>query len=99
MRKPHPKNADGRFFAGDDDALAEKSWSKKEIKKAGHELKAAANDVEMAMAWAGHKLEATTTAVLKDARAIAGKLSEETGWTTDEVGKGGCGRQGNRKTG
>lgn len=84
-----------RAFAHADRALAKQhyqtaaeSWSKKEIKKAGHELKAAANDVEMAMAWAGHKLEATSTAVLKDARAIASKLIEETRWTTDEVGKG-----------
>ena len=84
-----------RAFARADLALAKQhyqkaaaSWSKKEIKKAGHELKAAANDVELASAWGGHKLEATTAAVIKDARAVAAKLIEETSRTTDEVSKG-----------
>jgi hypothetical protein len=83
-----------RAFARADRALAKQhfqktaeSWSKKEINKAGHELKAA-NDVELAAAWAGYKLDATTAAVIKDARAIAAKLIEDAGWTTDEVGKG-----------
>jgi hypothetical protein len=84
-----------RAFARADEALANEhfqkateSWSKKEIKKAGHELNAAANDVELASAWAGHKLDATTTAAIKDARAVAAKLTEGAGWTTGEVSKG-----------
>lgn len=84
-----------RAFARADRALAEQhyqkaaeSWSKKEIKKAGHELKAAANHVEMAVAWADHKLDSTTAAVIKDARAVSAKLTEKAGWTKDEVVKG-----------
>jgi hypothetical protein len=84
-----------RAFARADRALAEQryqraaeSWSKKEIKNAGHELKAAANHVKMTVAWAGHKLEATTAALVKEARATAAKLEQATGSTTDEFGKG-----------
>jgi hypothetical protein len=84
-----------RAFARADRALAEEhyqkaaeSWSKKEIKNAGHELKAAANHVEMAVAWADHKLDSTTAAVIKDARAVAAKLSAKAGWSKDEVVKG-----------
>ncbi|MGE5304309.1 MAG: hypothetical protein ACM3TN_13435 [Alphaproteobacteria bacterium] len=84
-----------RAFARADRALAEQhyqsaaeSWSKKEIKKAGRELKAAANHVELAVAWADHRLDSTTAAVIKDARAVAAKLSEKAGWTKDEVVKG-----------
>jgi hypothetical protein len=84
-----------RAFARADQALAKQhfqdateSWSKKEIKKAGQELKSAANDVELASAWTGRKLDATTAAAIKDARAVAAKLTEDAGWTTGEVSKG-----------
>jgi uncharacterized protein YjbJ (UPF0337 family) len=84
-----------RAFARANRALGERhyqsaaeSWSKKEIKKAGHELKAAANHVEMAVEWADHKLDSTTAAVIKDARTVVAKLSEKAGWTKDQVVKG-----------
>ena len=83
-----------RAFARADRALAEEhlqnaaeSWSQKEIKKAGHELNAAANDVDLASAWAGRKLDAATAAAIKDARAVGAKLTEDAGWTTGEVSK------------
>lgn len=84
-----------RAFARADLALAKQhyqkaaaSWSKKEIKMAGHELQAAANDVELASAWSGQKLAAATTTVIKDDRAMASKLRKENGWTADKVGEG-----------
>lgn len=54
--------------------------------KVGHALKAAATHLEHGLAWAGHKLEAATVAVIKDSRLIAGKLVEGTGWIGKEVG-------------
>jgi hypothetical protein len=82
-------------FARADQALARQhyqqaseSWARKESKKAGYELKAAATSIEQALAWAGRKLEAGTVAVIKDAGLVAGKLIEGTGWATDEVSKG-----------
>jgi hypothetical protein len=64
------------------EALANK-W----IKKAGHELQAAAVSLEHGFAWAGQKLEAGMIKVMDDARHIAGKLIEGAGWAADEVGK------------
>jgi hypothetical protein len=84
-----------RTFARADRALAEEhfqnaveSWSKREVKATGQELNAAANDVELAMVWAGHKLNATTEAAIGEAHAVAAKLAEGAGWTREEVGKG-----------
>jgi len=54
--------------------------------KVGHALKAAATHLEHGLAWAGHKLEAATVAVIKDSRLFAGKLVEGTGWIGKEVG-------------
>ena len=54
---------------------------------AGHELHAAAVSLEHGFAWAGEKLEAGMIKVMDDARHIAGKLIEGSGWAADEVGK------------
>jgi hypothetical protein len=84
-----------RAFARADRALAEEhlqnaveSWSKKEVDKTGQELKLAADDVELALSWAGHRLNTTTEAAVKDAHAVAAKLTEGGAWTREEVGKG-----------
>ena len=68
-------------------ARAKESWAKKDLKRAGHALKAAATSLEHALAWAGRKGEAGVIAVTKDAGAVAGKLIEGTGWAADETGK------------
>jgi hypothetical protein len=82
-------------FARADHALANhhylkasEYWAKKDEKKAGHALKAAAQHLEQAAAWSGHKLEAGALDVIDGVRAGAGKLTEGTGWAADEVGKG-----------
>jgi len=84
-----------RAFARADRALAEEhlqnaveSWSKKEVDRTGQELKSAADDVELALSWAGHKLNTTTEAAVKGAHAAAAKLTEGAAWTRAEVGKG-----------
>ncbi len=66
---------------------AKESWAKRELKRAGHALKAAASSLEHAFAWAGRKGEAAVVAATKDAGLVAGKLIEGTGWTVDETGK------------
>jgi len=55
--------------------------------KLGHALKAAAMHLENGFAWAGHKMEAATVAVIKDTGFIAGKLIEGTGWGGKVVGE------------
>jgi hypothetical protein len=55
--------------------------------KLGHALKASAIHLEHGFAWAGHKLEAATVAVVKDTGLVAGKLIEAGGWIGKEAGK------------
>jgi len=54
--------------------------------KVGHALKASATHLEHGFAWAGHKLEAATVAVIKDTGLVAGKLIEGGGWVGKEAG-------------
>lgn len=67
---------------------ASESWAKKMTKEAGHDIKAAAAALGHGLAWTGRKVEAGTKTVLQDARTLAGKLVEGTGWVPAEVGKG-----------
>jgi hypothetical protein len=89
-------------FARADHALAvhynlkaKEEQAKKETKKAGYHLKAAAADLEHGAAWAGHKIEAGGVAAVRTARLVAGKLIQGTGWVPAEVGKAiqGIGRE------
>jgi hypothetical protein len=68
-------------------ARAKESWAKKDLKRAGGALKAAATSLEHALAWAGRKGEADVIAVTKDAGVVAGKLIEGTGWAANETEK------------
>ncbi len=65
---------------------ANEAWDKKEARKAGAELKAAAVHVENAAAWLGAEAKATFVAAVRDTRLVAGKLTEGTGYTAEEVG-------------
>jgi hypothetical protein len=68
-------------------ARATESWAKKDVKRAGHALKAAATSLEHALAWAGRKGEAGVIAVTTDAGVVAERLIAGTGWAADETGK------------
>lgn len=68
-------------------ARAKESWAKKDLKRAGHALKAAATSLEHALAWDGRTGEADVVAVIRDAGSVAGKLIEGTGWAADETEK------------
>jgi dGTP triphosphohydrolase len=67
---------------------ASEQWAKKETKETGNALKKAAQHMEQAAKWAGHKLEASTVKIIEEVRFISGKLIKGTGWVADEVGKG-----------
>jgi hypothetical protein len=81
-------------FARAHQALAEEhlqnaveSWSKKEVKKTGRELKLAADNVELAFSWTGQKFNTAAETAVKEAHAVSGKLAEGAGWTRAEVDK------------
>lgn len=67
---------------------ASESWLKKEFKRAGAELEAAAQHVENAAAWVGAEVKAGALAAAADARALGDKLRSGAAWTRDEVAKG-----------
>lgn len=67
---------------------ASESWLKKEFKRAGAELEAAAQHVENAAAWVGAEVRAGALAGAADARALGDKLRSGAAWTRDEVAKG-----------
>jgi len=83
-----------RTFAKSHHALAKHHYlkaleyrTKKDTKRAGHSLKAAAVHLEHGFAWSGHELEAGTAKVVRTALDLGGKLIEGTGLMTDEVVK------------
>ncbi len=65
------------------------SKAKEEYKEdsgmAGHDLKAATTNLELAVKWSGKKTEEGWDAVIDGARTISGKMMEGTGWTADKV--------------
>ena len=67
---------------------ASEQWAKKETKSTGNALKNAAQHLEQAAKWSGHKLEAGSSEVVKGARAVADKLIQGTKWVAEEVSKG-----------
>jgi chromosome segregation ATPase len=64
------------------------TWARKEYKKAGEELQAAAANLEHAAEWAGHTLDSTAQTALRDSRTAAKALIEGTGWNSAEIQKG-----------
>lgn len=83
-----------RTFAKAHQALARHHYlkaleyrTKKDTKRLGQSLKAAAVHVEHGFAWAGHELEAVSVKAIKDVGLLAGKLVEGGGWVAEEVGK------------
>ena len=64
------------------------SWSRKEAKETGEALGSAAEHMEKAAYWSGHKLDAGASRAIKEGREVSGKLVEGTGYVPEEVGKG-----------
>jgi hypothetical protein len=66
---------------------ASDSWAKKETKEAGNALNSAAEHLELAADWSGHKLEAGESKAINLGRDVSGKLVQGTGYVSEEVGK------------
>ena len=66
---------------------ASESWAKKETKEAGHALNSAAEHLELAAHWSGHKLETGASKAISLGREVSGKLVQGTGYVSEEVGK------------
>lgn len=67
--------------------LAAKEWAAKEYRRAGHDLKAAADATERSAEWSGGELSRGGKDIIAGAREVSGKLIAGTGWATAEVGK------------
>lgn len=67
---------------------AAEAWRKRETRQAGQYMRAAANNLERAAARTDATMRAATAEVVKDSRAISGRLVEGTGFVIDEVGAG-----------
>jgi hypothetical protein len=70
---------------------AKESWTNKAEQaahKVGQDLQAAAEHFDQGLVWTGHKAEAAGAKAIKDARLLAGKLIQGSGWVPAEVGKG-----------
>ncbi|MGE5237824.1 MAG: hypothetical protein ACM3ON_03370 [Chloroflexota bacterium] len=66
----------------------EESWLAKETERAGHDLDAAARNLERGLGWMGQQVKKETSTAIKDAHAISRKLIEGLRWASQEVEKG-----------
>jgi hypothetical protein len=69
-------------------AKAAESWARKAYDDAGYELKAAAQRLESAAAWAGTEAQSVAAAAVTDTRAIGDKLASGGVWAKEEIVKG-----------
>jgi hypothetical protein len=67
---------------------AKRDWQKKETAKAGYEMKAAALNLEESADWAGSEAKTGVSAVVRDTRLMAGKLTAGGEYAAGEVDKG-----------
>lgn len=63
------------------------SWNEKKIKRTGNALKEAAQHLEQAIKWSGHKLETGTAKVIKGARKVANNLKQSTKRGAEKAGE------------
>ena len=67
---------------------ASEAWQKKEVRRAGHYLRAAADNIEHAAVRTENRMKASTAQIARESRVISGRLIEGTGYVVDEVGLG-----------
>jgi hypothetical protein len=77
-----------RALAQSHQVRAKEDWQKKETAKAGYEMKAAALDLEESADWAGSEAKTGVSAVVRDTRLMAGKLTAGGEYAAGEVDKG-----------
>jgi hypothetical protein len=68
-------------------ARAAESWGRRQYQQAGHELKAAAQSLESAAAWAGAEAQAAARSSVAQNRALGDKLASGASWARDEVAR------------
>lgn len=67
---------------------ASAAWEKKQVRQAGHYLRAAADNMEHATAKAEHRMKAATAQIARESREISRRLIKGTGYAIDDVGTG-----------
>ena len=77
-----------RALAQSHQVQAKGDWQKKETAKAGYEMKAAALNLEESADWAGGEAKTGVSAVVRDTRLMAGKLTAGGEYAVGEVDKG-----------
>jgi len=77
-----------RALAQSHQVQAKEDWQKKETAKAGYEMKAAALNLEESADWAGSEAKTGVSAVVRDTRLMAGKLTAGGEYAAGEVDKG-----------
>jgi hypothetical protein len=77
-----------RALAQSHQVQAKGDWQKKETAQAGYEMKAAALNLEESAAWAGSEAKTGVSAVVRDTRLMAGKLTAGGEYAVGEVDKG-----------
>ena len=77
-----------RALAQSHQVQAKEDWQKKETTKAGYEMKAAALNLEESADWAGGEAKTGVSAVVRDTRLMAGKLTAGGEYAVGEVDKG-----------
>lgn len=77
-----------RALAQSHQLQAKGDWQKKESAKAGYEMKAAALNLEESADWAGGEAKTGVSAVVRDTRLMAGKLTAGGEYAVGEVDKG-----------
>lgn len=75
-------------LANDYYVKATESWARKKTKETGEALNSAAEHLEQAVDWSGHKLKAGASKAIKEGREVSAKLVAGTGYVSQEVGKG-----------
>ena len=59
--------------------------AKEDAKKAGYDLKAAADNLEYAVKWTGDKVDEGLETGVREARILSGKMIKGTGWVAEKV--------------
>jgi hypothetical protein len=77
-----------RALAQSHQVRAKGDWQKRETAKAGYEMKAAALNLEESADWAGSEAKTGVSAVVRDTRLMAGKLTAGSEYAVGEVDKG-----------
>lgn len=75
-----------KSLAGSAYLKASAAWSMDKAPKAGEYLRGAARYFELAFIWSGHEIEAGTEKSITEARLLAGKMIEGSGWVSEKVG-------------